>query len=340
MRAENGERLDAPMRKSGQQDESGGPRGGQTEVERDDDLDGYVDALFRLPLAEFTGARNALAAQLKKSGRGDDAALVKALAKPSVSAWAVNQLYWHHRKDFDQLIALGERFHRAQKSGKIADMHASLDARRQLLSQLSDIAASVLRDAGHNPSPETILRVTTTLEGMSVRSTDADGPKPGRLAHDVDPPGFESFGSFVPRMRLVPPATAGGSTSAKHKPTNPRATHDEVRQIEDPGKTRIAAAKASLQDAKKSLTEARVRAQGLEAAHRKADVEAKKAEKLRRDVEGELRKASVAAENAAQLARRFAADLKDTARAVDDAEDTVAKASKELESLLRKTSGK
>lgn len=68
-----------------------------------------VDALFRLPLAEFTGARNALAAKLKKSGRGDEAVRVKALAKPSISAWAVNQLYWNHREAFDRLIASAER---------------------------------------------------------------------------------------------------------------------------------------------------------------------------------------------------------------------------------------
>ncbi|HEY6045582.1 MAG TPA: hypothetical protein VIU65_03210 [Pyrinomonadaceae bacterium] len=303
-------------------------------------FDDEVDALFKLPLAEFTGARNALSAQLKKSGQVDEAVRVKTLAKPSVSAWAANQLYWNHRKDFDQLIALGERFHRAQKSGKVADMREVLEARREALLQLSDIAASVLREAAHSPAPDTIHRITTTLEGVSVRATDTDGPRPGRLTHDVDPPGFESFGSFVPRMRLVPPAATGGSARAKHKPTNPRATHDKVRPIEDTGKTRIAAAKASLQDAKKSLTEARVRAQGLEAAHRKADVEAKNAEKLRHDVEEELRKAKVAAENAAQLARSVAAELKDAARTVDAAEDTVVKTSKELESLLRKTSGK
>src|SRR6267378_8388622 len=99
-----------------------------------------IDALFRLPLAEFTGARNTLAARLKKSGRGDDAVLVKTLVKPSISAWAVNQLYWNHREAFDQLIASGEHFHKAQTSrhgGKLADMRGALDARREALTQLS-----------------------------------------------------------------------------------------------------------------------------------------------------------------------------------------------------------
>ena len=58
-------------------------------------LNDEVDELYQLPLAEFTGARNALAARLKQSGRANDASLVKALQKPPVSAWAVNQLYWN-----------------------------------------------------------------------------------------------------------------------------------------------------------------------------------------------------------------------------------------------------
>jgi len=33
-------------------------------------LEDDLDALFRVPLAEFTGARNALAARLKQSGCG------------------------------------------------------------------------------------------------------------------------------------------------------------------------------------------------------------------------------------------------------------------------------
>jgi flagellar hook-associated protein FlgK len=345
------------MRKSEKQGMNAVLKLSEHKRKRADELDDDVDALFRLPLAEFTTARNMLAAKLKKNARSDDAARVKALTKPPISAWAVNQLYWNYREAFDRLIASGERFHKAQTSGKIADMRAALETRREVLSQLSDIAASVLRDASHNPSLDTIHRITTTLEGMSVYASRADGPRPGRLTHDVDPPGFESFGSFVPRMRLVPAAVAGGSTSARPKQTPPPAaasdtnlpttnssrkiaTHDDARQLEEKGKTRIAAAKVSLQDAKRSLTKARVRAQSLEADQKKADAAAKKAEKHRRDADEDLRKAKARAEDAAQLARRVAAELEDAESAVDHSERTLEQASKELESLSREASGK
>jgi len=63
-------------------------------------LENDVDALFKLPLAEFTVARNAMAARLKKAGSRGEAERVKTMNKPSISAWAVNQLHWKHGDAF------------------------------------------------------------------------------------------------------------------------------------------------------------------------------------------------------------------------------------------------
>src|SRR5881628_3383475 len=78
-----------------------------------------IDALFKLPLTEFVGARKALAARLKQNGFVSEAEGVRALAKPSISAWTVNQLYFQHREAFDELIATGQRFRKAQATGKM-----------------------------------------------------------------------------------------------------------------------------------------------------------------------------------------------------------------------------
>src|SRR5258706_13008900 len=108
--------------------------GARTENIMKDNLEDDLNALFRLPVAEFTGARNALAVQLKKSGRRDESDRVKALAKPSITAWAVNQLYSQHREAFDRLIATGTDIRNAQTSGrksKVPDMPETLDVRRE-----------------------------------------------------------------------------------------------------------------------------------------------------------------------------------------------------------------
>jgi hypothetical protein len=335
------------MRKSVNQNRNGAPKGSDTKPELDDDL----DALFKLPLAEFTDARNTLAARLKKSGRGDEAALVKALAKPPVSAWAVNQLYWNHREAFDRLIASGERFHKAQTSAaKAGDTRGTLDARREALTHLSDLSESVLRDAGHNASLDTARRITSTLEAMSVYASRSDAPRPGRLTDDADPPGFDSLASWIPTGMAMPkkepprltPSPAPSSKSGSASKNMPRkvAPDDGVRKLEEIRKAKIAAAKVSLWDATKSLNEARAKAQSLEAAQKKADAEVKKAEKHRRDAESSLEKAKAASDDAARRARNLAEEVEEAVSAVDDAQRTVEKTCQELESMVRESSGR
>jgi hypothetical protein len=276
-------------------------------------LDDEIDDLFRLPLAEFTGARNALAARLKKEGRSNDVERVKLLGKPSVSAWTVNQLYWNHREAFDKLIATGKRFSQpSRRGGKGADMRDSLDARREALVQLSDLATELLRDGGHNPSQETIRRVTTTLEALSAYALLSDGPTAGRLTNDVDPPGFESLASLMSGGRSIAPAPVKSSATKK------ATVIADVRKLQQ---AKIAAAKVSLQDAKRSLSDARARAQSLESAHKKATNEAREAEKYWREAEHRLEKATAASKEAAQ--------------SLEAAKHTFDQATKELESLLR-----
>jgi hypothetical protein len=334
------------MRKSGKQGGNAVLKFSEHKRKRLDDLEADIDALFKLTLSEFTGERNALAARLKKGGRGDESVRVKALAKPSISAWAVNQLYWNHHEAFDRLIASGERFHKAQISGKIADMREALDTRREALTDLTDLATSLLRDAGQNPSLDTVRRITTTLEAMSVYASRSDAPRPGRLTHDVDPPGFESLASFVPAATKheaggrrqtagTPRSDTLGSTHSTHSPKSDSGAasapqKQDKNQLEETRKATIAAARVSLQDAKRSLAEARARMHSLEAAQKKAHAEAKKAEKQRRDAEANLEKAKTASEDAARRARSVAVELEDAARAVGDAERSVEKASKEL----------
>ena len=329
--------------KSGKQDKDVVLKFSDHKRKRTDDLENEVEVLFTLPLAEFTGARNALAARLKKSGRAEEkaeAARVKALAKPSVSAWTVNQLYWNHREEFDQLIALGERFHKAQKSGKVAEMRTALDARREALTDLSDLATSLLRDSDHSPAPDTIHRITTTLEGISAYASRSDGPRPGRLTNDVDPPGFESFAGFVPG--ITKPSAVGSrqsavTTSQKSKPLRKVPVKDDPRRVKEARKAKIAAAKTSLQDAKKALTKARARAQSLEAAQKRADADAKKAEKHTREAEQELRKAKAASEDAAQRARSVAVEVGEADSEVEEAERAVEATTKELDSQSRQS---
>ncbi|MDX6383739.1 MAG: hypothetical protein QOK48_1312 [Blastocatellia bacterium] len=305
-------------------------------------LEDDVDDLFKLPLPDFIAARKTLAARLKKEHQNGQADRVKALVKPAISAWTVNQLYWNHRDAFDRLIATGQNFRRAQSSrfaGKVADMREALDARREALAELATLASAVVRDAGHNPTPDMISRVTTTLEAMSAYAALPDGLAPGRLTQDVDPPGFDSLASFVPGppipartkapARLIPFRKAVAVTNAPRQavPTG------ETRQTEKARREKIAAAKASLQEAKRVMSRARARAQNAEAAQKAANANAKEKEKQRRIAEERFEKARSASEGAARRAQGVAAEVEEAAQALSDAEHALEVASKELESL-------
>lgn len=291
-----------------------------------------VDELFQLPLPEFIEARNALAKRLKQNGQAGDADLVKTLAKPSVSAWTVNQLYWHHRDAFDQLLVAGRRFRQAQTSGKISDMRSSLDTRREALAHLSDLATETLREAGHNPAPDTIHRITTTLEAISAYAQLSDGLTLGRLSQDVDPPGFESLASFVSGAP-APKTTQKTKTSSKST-AEAEQKQAKARQLEETRQVKIAAAKLSLQTAKKALVEARTRAQSFESEKKTVYAEAKQAEKHLREAEMRFKKASAAAEAAAERSRTIADESTQASQAVEEARRAVDKATKELESLF------
>ena len=295
-------------------------------------LEDEIDALFTLPLTEFTSVRNTLAARLKKEKRTDEAERVKLLTKPPVSAWAVNQLYWNHRDEFEQLIATGKRFHTAQASrsaAKAANMRDSLEARRQALAGLSDLAAELLQDAGHNPSQDTLRRVTTTLEALSTFALLPDGPTPGRLTQDVDPPSFELLASLISGDATSMPVEPSARTKSVTKPKTAAADARQIRQA------KIADAKLLLQEAKKSLADARAKAQSSEATQKKANADAKETEKQKRAAEERLQRATAVSEAAARRAQIANAEAAEGAQAVEDAKRSVEVATRELESLLK-----
>ena len=298
-------------------------------------IEDEIDELYRLPLVEFTTARNALAGRLKKEGRADDAERVKLLVKPSVSAWAVNQLYWSHRDAFDELIATGKRFRPAassRRAGKMADMRESLDARREVVSQLEELAAELLSDAGHSPTLDTLRRITATLEALSTYALLPDGPAPGRLSQDVDPPSFASVASLMSGVA----AMDDGAAPARKKSgaAGPIAREKPAADLRQIRHAKIAAAKASLQDAKRSLTDAREKAQTLEAAQKKANAEVKEAEKQQREIEALLETVTSAVEDATRRSQAVAAEVAEAAQALETAKRNVNDATKDLESLL------
>jgi hypothetical protein len=302
-------------------------------AKRTGDIEPEIDSLFQLPLTEFTAARNALSATLKKEGRAEQAERIKALQKPPASAWAVNQLFWRRRKDIDALLQVGERFRKAQAAqlaGKSADMRSLLNERRDALSTLMKEAGQILVDAGHNASPDLTRRIMTTLEALATYGDTPGAPRAGRLIDDLDPPGFEALAALVPR---------GGGGRQGSEPTRVLPFTQETRKkrgkekaAEDEAARRTKAREA-LQAAEKNLRDAQRDAERAEAELKKAAARAKAAQKEKDEIDQRYEKIQAEWQEATKEARKVAETAEEAAQAVTDAEREVEKARAALESL-------
>src|SRR5262245_36041891 len=107
-----------------------------------------VAALYRSSQEQFVGERKRLAAELKAAGDKAGAARLAKLARPSLSAWAVNQLWWQARPGFDELLASGERLRKGERSAQAAH--------RDALAALRTRAASLLSEGGHAATDATL----------------------------------------------------------------------------------------------------------------------------------------------------------------------------------------
>jgi hypothetical protein len=285
-----------------------------------------IDALFRLPLEEFTAARNALATRLDEAGHADAASRVKAIQKPPLSAWAVNQLYWGHSRAFDALLATGERLRRVQASslrtaggkGKGGGLRDAMEARRAAVADLTTRAGALLEATGHSPTPDITRRITTTLDALATYGRRTDGPRPGRLTDDVEAPGIEVLAALVTGeekrggpSRVIP--FAQREADRKGREPDPEAE----RRRRDAERKALAAA---VHEAERALADARKSASRAEAALKQAAARAKAAEEKRNALAAHFEKLSADAEGTRQEARRVAATAEEAAQAVADAE--------------------
>ncbi len=164
-----------------------------------------IDQLYQLPLDEFTAARNALARTA-----GDDAAEVRQLPKPSIVAWAVNQLYWKRRDIYDALVEASlalRKTHKTILGGHRADLREPSRAHEDALDVALKATLATLQDAGHPVTDATRNGVLTTLRALPTNGA------PGRLAETLQPGGFEMLAGLSI-------AGSNGVVRAKVEPTN------------------------------------------------------------------------------------------------------------------------
>ena len=227
--------------------------------------DEAVQALYRAPLAKFVEERKRLSAEVAPA----ESKLFLKLPRPSVSAWATNQLFWQARPAFDELFETGERL-------RAGELDATA-AHRQATSQLVTRAAAILEEAGHGTSEATLRRVGTNLAALAAQGDFAPDP-PGALKSDREPPGFGALEG----MNLAAPRPAAAKPVAKDSAVV--AAAEQKRLAEEQARLR----------AERTHVEGALRATPKPASQARSADQQRLTEELEGAVDAELEKAQVA----------------------------------------------
>ena len=221
-------------------------------------LEAAVRELYQVPLGNFVAERKRLAKELDKA---DAKALLKR-RRPTISAWVVNQLWWHARDAFDRMLDTADKLRKG---------HAEADKpHRETIAKLRARASAILKDAGHAPSEGVLRRVTTTLSAIAA-SGGWEPSEPGALADDLDPPGFGAVGLTLPPVDAAP--------KPHHEPRHPTPPK-KVDHAAEKRREREEKAREKAEKEREKLEKARAKARAkLEAELEKAREHVKKLEK-------------------------------------------------------------
>jgi hypothetical protein len=215
-----------------------------------------IDALYELPPEQFIGARDRLFKRLRDEGTSSDAQRVKSFRRPTVPAWAVNQVVRQHQREVEELLAAGEDLRRAQQralSGKGgADLREASEHRRNALRDAVQAAEEVLELAGRGSAPH-LEAIRTTFEAASLNREAATELLEGRLVKELDAPA--GFGDVTGLTLVQGTEGAEGKAAAKRADQEARRRAREKREAEE-AKARVAEVRREAQRAEREAAKA------------------------------------------------------------------------------------
>jgi len=269
--------------------------------------DDAVDRLYGLPREDFIGERDALAKELRAGGRREEATAVKALAKPTVAAWAANQAVRSQKRSARELWKAGDQLSAAHDAvlagkGSGAKLREATERERAAVERLVDAARGLLSSSGGDLSEATIERVRETLHAGAIDPEAREEIAGGRTARERAPQGLFGGGAAVfaveapsrpgkGRAKAEPETKAEPKSKAKAKGDDAAARRREREEAAERKREEAAARKREREQAAarerelKAATERVVKAQrALAAAQARS---AKAAERLEEAQAGE-----------------------------------------------------
>ena len=168
-------------------------------------LDQIARELYALPPDDFTAARNARAGASDRSL----AARIKALRKPTASAWAVDLLA--REGQLAEALELAGALREAQDDLDGAELARLSRQRRALVAALASQAAGLAEDRGVTISAAARADVEKTINAAVMDAAAAAAGMTGRLVRPLEATGFEAVdvsdavGGSLPGVPDQPP---------------------------------------------------------------------------------------------------------------------------------------
>lgn len=258
-----------------------------------DELDQQIDSLFGMPLDRFIPERDALAKRLRATGDREAADRVKALRKPTVPAWALNQIARQDPRGVADVVELGSRLRDAQRraisGGDAGPLREASEARRALVARLGRVAAEILQGTGTASAPHE-EEITSTLEAAAADEEAGERLRAGRLERPLRPP--SSFGEGGLRVleggrrsSKAAEATAErerADARAHERAEEARTVERELRAAQSTARRTgesVERTRTRYEDLDRRRTDAREALRDAEAAHRGAELERKRLER-------------------------------------------------------------
>ena len=292
------------------------------------------DELYGLPLDRFVPARAELAKSLRAAGRRDDAKAVVALRKPSIAAWAVNQLVRTRHREIQSLFESGDELRAAQSGllegqGDPGVLRSAGERERAIVAELVGVARGLLTSEGNDLSAATLERVSDTLHAAALDEEARELVRDGRLERELRHVGL-GLGLGTGLGEQAPAGARGAAPPAGSGRASAKVPKDAAPTGPDPKAASRTDAATGDDDAEaRSSGETQGRRTGASPAQRRAEreraaAERDEAERTRR--EARARRAAARASVAAARRRALAA-----ARVVETAEEQRRRAAQALE---------
>ncbi|HSZ45803.1 MAG TPA: hypothetical protein VK823_10730 [Streptosporangiaceae bacterium] len=176
-----------------------------------------ADELYGLRPADFIAARDERARQVKASGRQEAAAAIRKLARPTASAWLVNQVV---RAAPDQLSRLGDvasALQDAQRELAGDRMRELSGERRQVVADLVASATDLAAETGPAASATVLGEVRATFEAAIADPRAGAAVRSGHLTRALTYAGLGEV-DLTAALAIEPDEVTAGSGSGRAGP--------------------------------------------------------------------------------------------------------------------------